>query len=360
MTASTKAAEPQTMPAGQAATFEAEDDFEAINQLYLEKRWGDGLPIVPPTKARVDRMIAAAGRPRGDVIAHLAPAFGAATVELIAINAVLAGCPPETMPVLIAATEALADQEFNLQAIQATTNPVAIWVIVNGPAADKLGFQSGFNCLGEGYRANATVGRAVRLMLRNIGGALPGDMDRATQGQPGRYTMCCAENEANSPWSSLRAERGFGPDDSTVTVVGIEGTMNMNTHSKEVNELLRVFADTIMHPPSNEYVHGGEPWLMISPEHAEICVKGGFDKAAVQQRLWETTRVPATYLADRDLYRTKASRRAELGEIGPDTLLPIAREPKDICLMVAGGPGTHSVYIPCFGNSRAATRKIAI
>jgi len=357
MTASTQAA-PQSMPAGRAGTFDAEDDLEAINQLYLERRWSDGLPIIPPTAARVERMLAAAGRPRGEVVAHLAPAFGAATVELIAINAVMAGCPPHVMPVLIAAVEALADAEFNLQAIQATTNPVAIWVVVSGPAADRLGFQAGFNCLGEGHRANATVGRAVRLLLRNVGGALPGDMDRSTQGQPARYTMCCAENEAQSPWTSLRAEYGFGPEDSTVTVVGIEGTMNMNTHSKEVNELLRVFAETMVHPPSNEYVHGGEPWLMICPEHAEICMKGGFDKAAVQQRLWETTRIPARSMAEKDLYRAKASRRAELGEIGPDTMLPIAREPADIRLMVAGGPGTHSVYIPCFGNSRAATRRI--
>jgi len=220
-------------------------------------------------------------------------------VERIAINAVMAGCPPETMPVLMAAVEALADAEFNLQAIQATTNPVAIWVIVSGPAAQALGFEDSFNCLGEGNRANATVGRAVRLLLRNVGGALPGEMDRSTQGQPGRYTMCCAENQARSPWTPLRDDYGLGAQDSAVTVVGIEGTMNMNTHSKEVNELLRVFAQTMVHPPSNEYVHGGEPWLMICPEH-------------------------------------------------------------DIRLMVAGGPGTHSVYIPCFGNSRAATRKIVL
>lgn len=341
-----------------APTFETEDDLDAINRLYQERRWGDGLPIVPPTVARVDRMVAHTGRPRQEVIAGLAPAFGAATIERIAINAVMAGCRPEVMPVLIAAVQALADPAFNLQAIQATTNPVAIWVIVNGPATEKLGFNATFNCLGEGNWANATVGRAVRLMLRNIGGALPGEMDRSTQGQPGRYTMCCAENEAQSPWSTLRAERGFGPDESTVTVVGIEGTMNMNTHSKEVNELLRVFAETMVHPPSNEYVHGGEPWLMIAPEHADICMRGGFDKAAVQQRLWELTKMPARNMAERDLYRAKASRRAELGEIDADTILPIAVEPKDICLMVAGGPGTHSVYIPCFGNSRAATRKI--
>jgi hypothetical protein len=353
-------ATPAAAPPAGAATFEAEDDLEAINRLYQERRWGDGLPIVPPTVARVERMLAAAGRARNDIVARLAPAFGEATVERIAINGVMAGCEPAMMPVLIAATEALAEPAFNLQGMQATTNPVAIWVIINGPAEQRLNFNSGFNCLGEGNWSNATVGRAVRLLMRNVGGALPGDMDRSTQGQPGRYTFCCAENEARSPWSSLRADRGFGPDDSTVTVVGVEGTMNMNTHSKQFDELMRVFAETMVHPPSNEYVHGGEPWLMIAPEHADVCMRDGYDKAAIQQRLWELTRMPAHKLAARDLHRARASRREELGEIGPDTLLPIARTPQDICLMVAGGPGTHSVYMPCFGNSRAATRKIAL
>ncbi|AOB33654.1 hypothetical protein AKI39_11990 [Bordetella sp. H567] len=332
--------------------------MEAINRLYQERQWADGLPIIPPTEARVQRMLAGAGLPRHEVVAWLAPAFGAATTERIAINAVMAGCQPQAMPVLVAAARALADADFNLQAIQATTNPVAIWVIVSGPLSDALGFNAGWNCLGEGNPANATVGRAVRLLLRNVGGALPGQMDRATQGQPARYTMCCAENEARSPWATLRADYGFAAGDSTVTVVGIEGTMNMNTHSKQVDELLRVFAETMVHPPSNEYVHGGEPWLMISPEHADICMRGGFDKAAVQQRLWELTKMPARHMAERDLYRARASRRKELGEIQDDTLLPIARAAKDIRIMVAGGPGTHSVYIPCFGNSRAATRRI--
>jgi hypothetical protein len=342
-----------------AATFEAEDDLQAINRLYQERNWADGLPIIPPTKARVERMLAGCGRSADDVVARLAQAFGAATVERIAINAVMAGCRPDFMPVLIAAVQALADADFNLQAIQATTNPVAVWVVVSGPMADALGFNATWNCLGEGNPANATVGRAVRLLLRNVGGALPGQMDRATQGQPGRYTMCCAENEEKSPWTPLRADYGFGANDSTVTVVGIEGTMNMNPHSKQVDELLRVFAETMVHPPSNEYVHGGEPWLMLSPEHADVCMRGGFDKAKVQQRLWELTKMPASRMAERDLYRARASRRKELGEIQGDTLLPITRDPEDIRIMVAGGPGTHSVYIPCFGNSRAATRPIA-
>ena len=346
-------------PAGRAALFECTDDLDAINRLYRERRWSDGLPIVPPTVERVGRMLRHARRAPEDVVALVAPAFGAATVERIAVNAVLAGCDPEYMPALIAAVEAVADPEFNLQAMQATTNPVAIWIIVNGPLAQEIGVNATFNCLGEGAWANATLGRALRLVLRNIGGALPGEMDRATQGQPGKYTFCCAENEAENPWQPLHVERGFSRDQSTVTVVGAEGTMNMNTHAKDPVDLLRVIAETMVHPASNEYCHGGEPWLMISPEHAEILRRGGLSKADVKARLWELTKMPARHMAAKDLLRVKSSRTEEFGEIGPETLLTLAQRPDDICVMVAGGPGTHSVYVPCFGNSRAITRVVS-
>ena len=343
----------------QAASFEAPDDVDAINRLYRERRWSDGLPIVPPTPQRVDRMLACTGRSRSEVVASVAPGYGAATVERIAINCVMAGCDPEYLPVLIAATEAAADPAFNLQGIQATTNPVAVWLILNGPLATRLQVNAGLNCMGQGTWANATIGRAMRLILQNIGGALPGDMDRATHGQPGKYTFCCAENEEASPWEPLHVERGYRGDQSTVTVVGAEGTLNMNTHSKEAAELARVIADTLVHPPSNEYVHGGEPWLMLSPEHADIFKRGGMSKAEVKRCLWEQSKMPASRLAVKELERARASRTEELGELQPDTWLPISPSADDVMLMVAGGAGTHSVYVPCFGNSRAITRAIA-
>src|SRR3954462_8160259 len=224
--------------AQRAALVECPDDFDAINKLYRERRWSDGLPIVPPTVDRVERMLRHARRPADEVVAHIAPAFGAATVERIAINAVLAGCDPEYMPALIAAVEAVADPEFNLQGIQATTNPVAIWVIVNGPLAAELGVNATFNCLGEGTWANATLGRALRLILQNIGGALPGEMDKATQGQPGKYTFCCAENDDGNPWEPLHVERGFGADANTVTVVGALGTWSMNMTARKGEEVI--------------------------------------------------------------------------------------------------------------------------
>ena len=340
-----------------AVLLDAPDDLDEINRLYRAKRWSDGLPIVPPTPARVERMLEGAdGRDRNDIVALLAPAFNAATVERIAINAVMAGCDASLVPPLLAAVEAIAVPEFNLQALQATTNSVAVWIVVNGPAAAALEFNGTFNCLGEGAWANATLGRALRLVLRNVGGALPGDLDRATHGQPGKYTFCCAENEAANPWQPLHVERNLAREQNAVTVIGAEGTMNMNSHSKDADELLRVFAETIVHPPSNEYTHGGEPWIILGPEHAEILDRGGYSKADVKQALWEATKMHGRRMAKRDLARAVQSRKAELGDIGPDTLLPIARRAGDIGLIVAGGPGTHSVYVPCFGNSRAVTR----
>jgi len=342
-----------------AATFEAPDDLDAINRLYRERRWSDGLPIVPPTRERVERMLMGTKRNRYDDVARVAPAFGAATVERIAINAVLAGCDPEHLPILIAATEAIAEPQFNLQGIQATTNPVAVWLVINGPIAQRLNVNSTCNCLGQGAWANATLGRALHLILQNVGGALPGEMDRATQGQPGKYSFCCAENEEASPWEPLHVERGFSPDESTVTVVGAEGTLNMNTHSKDAAEFLRIVAETMIHPPSNEYVHGGEPWLVLGPEHADVLERGGCSKADVKRRLWELSKMPAARMSVRDLLRARESRGRELGEIGEDTLLTIAAHPEQIMIVVAGGPGTHSVYVPCFGNSRAVTRAIS-
>jgi hypothetical protein len=338
-----------------ADTLECVDDLDEINRLYRERRWSDGLPIVPPTVARVERMLQETKRRRDELVARVAPGYGAATVERIAINAVMAGCDPQYLPVLIAATKAIADPGFNLQGIQATTNPVAVWLVVNGPLRKTLNVNEAFNCIGQGRWANATLGRAMRLILQNIGGALPGEMDRATQGQPGKFSFCCAENEEASPWEPLHVERGFEPDQSTVTVVGAEGTLNMNTHSKDANELVRVIAETLVHPPSNEYVHGGEPWLILGPEHAEILKRGGLTKAALKQKLWEESKMPASSLAVKELERARASRTEELGELVPDLLLPISPQAENIMLIVAGGPGTHSVYVPCFGNSRAVT-----
>ena len=341
-----------------AQLIEAPDDFDELNRLFEERRWGDGLPIVPPTRERVAAMLRHTVRSPDKLVAAVAPAFGEASVEGIAINAVMAGCKPDYLPVLITAVEAIAAPEFDLQGVQATTNPVAIWIIINGPIAQRLNVNAGMNCLGQGSWANATIGRALRLVLQNIGGALPGEMDRATHGQPGKFSFCCAENEAESPWPPLHVEKGYAADQSTVTVVAASGTVNMNTHAKDSADVLRVVADTMAHAPSNDYCIGGEPWIIISPEHAYILNRDGLGKADVRRRLWELSKMAAGRMAVKDYERTRRARRDELGEVEPDTLLPISIRPELIGLVVAGGPGTHSVYVPGYGNARSVTRAI--
>ena len=347
-------------PPVRAQLVETIDDIDAVNALYRERQWTDGMPIVPPTEERVARMLSHTRRGPQELIATIAPIFGAATVEHIAINAVLAGCDAEYLPLLIAATEAMAAPQFNLQVIQTTTHPVAVMLIVNGPIAKRLRVNGGANCLGPGAWANATLGRALRLIQQNIGGALPGKTDQATQGQPGKYTFCCAENEDDNPWEPLHVERGYDCSQSTVTVVGASGTSNMITHARDAEDLLRVIAGTMMVPATLEYVYGGEPWLLLAPEHAHVFASAGLSKADVKRRLWASSKLPARRMALKDLGRTQNARQAELGEIGPDTELPVSVAPEDISIIVAGGPGTHSVFVPVFGTSRSVTREVIV
>ena len=344
--------------AARAASLSVPEDLLAFNEECERRRWTDGLPLIPPTVARVEGMLRGTSRLPTEVVAHVAPGFGVASIERIAINAVMAGCRPEYLPLLIAAVEAVADRRFNLQGIQATTNSATPWIVVNGPIAGRLRVNSKLNCLGQGSWANATLGRALRLVLQNIGGAVPGDMDRATHGQPGKYTFCCAENEAESPWAPLHVERGYAAGESVITVIGAAGTLNMNSHAKDATELLRVIADSMAFPTSNDYHFAGEPWVVISPEHAEVLKRGGLSKRDVRKQLWEQSKMSARRFAAKDYDRARHTRGGELGEFSPDTEVPISRSPDDVGIIVAGGPGTHSVYVPTFGQTRAVSRRV--
>ena len=341
-----------------AALIEMPEDLVAFNDECARRNWSDGLPLIPPTVERVAHMLAGSTRARDEIVAQVAPGFGAASVERIAINAVMAGCRPEYLPVLLAAVEAVTDARFNLQGIQATTNSATPWIILNGPLAATLGVNGGLNCLGQGNRANATLGRALRLVLQNIGGALPGGMDRATHGQPGKYTFCCAENETANPWSPLHVERGFGAHENVVTVIGAAGTLNMNSHSKDAADLLRVLAASLIYPTGNDYHFAGEPWVILSPEHADVLKRGGLSKDDVKRAIWEQSKMPADQFALKDFERARHARGAELGGLSADTRVPIASAPAQIGILVAGGAGTHSVYVPTFGQTRAVSRRV--
>lgn len=346
------------MAAPRALSFEVDNDLEQINRLFIKKRWADGQLIAPPSVEAVKHMLRHTHLAPDHIVATVAPAMGVATVEYIAIQAVMAGCYPEYLPVLIAATEAVTTPAFHLQAIQATTNPSAVGLIINGPAARWLEVNSGSGCMGPGHWANATLGRALRLILLNIGGAWPGEMDRATQGQPAKYSFCWAENEAASPWEPLHVERGFSRDDSTVTVVGALGTWSMNMTAKKGEEVIAMIADTMQYPASSDYIYGGAPFVVLSPQHAHLFHREGWNKAQVRQRLWESSKMLAGRSKGNEFDRLVNGRRGELGPINENTLIPISEKPEDISLVVAGGTGSHSVFLPVSAHTRSVTKAI--
>jgi hypothetical protein len=348
------------VPAARAKLIEAPADLEELNRLFIRRRWGDGLLIAPPTEEAVQRMLRHTHRAPHDVVATIAPGMGAATVEYIAIQGVMAGCYPEYLPVLIAAAEAVATPGFHLQAIQATTNPAAVWLIVNGPLARQLEVNSGSGCLGPGNWANATLGRALRLILQNIGGALPGEMDRATQGQPAKYTFCCAENEEANPWEPLHVERGFAPDTSTVTVVGALGTWNMNMTAKHAEEVIAMIGDTMQYPASSDYIYGGAPFIVLSPQHANLFHSAGWSKAEAKRRLWEASKMRAGRSKGSEFERLATGRHGELGEITEESIVPISEKPEDLSIVVAGGAGSHSVFVPVSAHTRSVTREVVL
>src|SRR5262245_4712840 len=224
-------------------TFASDDE---VLEAYHARRWTDGLPFVLPTPERVRAMVAGSGRSGSEVIAVVPPRWAEATVENIAVNAVMAGCLPAHMPLVIAAVQAACAPEFGLYSVQATTHPCAVMMLVSGPIVGELGLNVGHGAMGPGFRANAAAGRAMRLVLINVGGGIPGHGDQSTHGSPAKFSYCVAENEAATPWEPFRVARGFGIADSTVTVFSGEGPHNINDHvCTSAVTTLSVAADTM-------------------------------------------------------------------------------------------------------------------
>jgi hypothetical protein len=337
----------------------APDDLLEFQSFMMERGWGDGLPLIPATAERVAAMLAGTRRPAGDGVAVLPPRLGRATVERVAINAVLAGALPEHLPVILAAVEAVGEPAFNLQAVQTTTHPCSPLIIVNGPIAGRLGINGAGNALGQGHRANAVIGRSLRLVLQNVGGARPGHEDRATQGHPGKYSYCVAENEAASPWAPLSVDRGFAPEVSTVTVCGSEAPHNINDHGSSTPQgILTTVAGTAAVVGSNNIYLGGEPLVILGPEHAATVAGGGWSKDDFKRALWERAQVPLSRFDPSNVERFAVIHPAGFKDRPPETLAPIARRWSDIMIVVAGGAGKHSVFVPTFGATRSVTRRI--
>lgn len=332
--------------------------WEKINDHFYAAGWTDGLPIVPPVQDKIERFVAAAGRAAADVIGIVPPRMGIATVEKIAVNAVMAGCEPSYFPVVLAAVKAICAPEFNLLPMQATTNPVTPLLIVNGPAAQRLQVNSGCNVLGQGWKSNATIGRAVRFVLVNIGGGAPGKLDHACHGQPGKYSFCIAENEAASPWEPLHVERGFGRGESTVTVIGVAGTQDIIHYARtSADEVLATLARAIPREGFKNLYSGGEPLLVFGPEQAAILAAGGFSKKDVKRAFFERTKVPLDLLNPETLALLRG-RRPKCFETGTPSSIPIADSADHVQIVVAGGAGNHTAFLPTWGDTRCVTVRI--
>lgn len=324
-------------------------DPVAAAEYGYEQGWTDGLPVVPPTAARLEQFLAAAGRPADDVAATMTTIGRSCTVETAAVNAIMAGCKPEYFPVVLAALEGLSDDDrYNYYGSSASTGSAAHLVLVNGPIRDELEINYQGNFYGPGFRANATIGRTIRLLNLNVFGMTPGVLDRSTQGQPAKYTLCFGEYEEASPWEPLHVERGFDANTSTVTVLPCRQPGMVGLHDVgDPEQVLRVFADTLT---GLGLIGGGETFIVFSPEHAGIVGKSGWSKQQVKEFLFEHAKRPAE-----DLHAVGIGERAAAG-----TMVHRGQSPDDFVLVVAGGDaGGHSSYMPSWVG-RSVTRPIKV
>jgi hypothetical protein len=272
------------------------DDIEAC----YERGWTDGLPVVPPTPERVLRMLGGTRRTADEVVGIVPPNNVACTVQKVAINAVMAGCKPEYMPVVLAAVEAACLDEFCMHGLLATTYFSGPVVIVNGPITQRIGMNAGVNALGQGNRANATIGRALQLVVRNVGGGKPGGVDRAALGNPGKYTFCFAEREADSPWESLAVERGFAAAASTVTLFAGDGVQAiMDQQSRTPESLAKTFASCLRVVAHPKIALAADAILVVSPEHARVFAEAGWSKALLKQELHQLLQFPGKEMVRR-------------------------------------------------------------
>lgn len=317
--------------------------------------------MVRPTHAALEAFVAAGATRGSELIGSVLDQQ--ASAESVALCAILAGCVPEHTLILHACVRALSDPALNARGVLTTTGSAALAVIINGPIRHRLGFNAGGNCLGPGVRSNATVGRALSLITRFVGRAIPGVTDMSTMGQPGKYTFCFAENEEQSPWESLHVERGFASSESTVTLIGVAGTVEVvDVHAQSATEMLGVMAETMAAPSAlwlgdEGIVGGGQPLVLISPEWARVFKDRNLDKHEIKRRLYERAtctldRLPASFV--QELVR---GRRARLEPLRAP--LRVATDAQDILVVVAGGVGVKQTFVPNWnGSSRAVTMAV--
>jgi hypothetical protein len=337
-------------------TYEAElVDVDGEYVDFLEERgMGDGLPVVAPTPERVEAMLEHAAGDPDEVLFTLQPRAGIVTRRVVAINAVMAGCRPDVFPVVLTALRALAQPEVNIRGVNATTHIVAPMVLVHGEIARTAGFHGGVGCFGPGNRANATVGRAVRLVMLHVAGAKPGFGDAATHGQPAKYTFCAAENLDESPWESYARSRGVDAP-SAVTVHCGEGPHNV--HDAEAAGDPALILDKIASAMTslgmnNAPISQAEFFIVLGPEHAASLAQRAMTRKDVQSYLFDHARIP------HHVFKRHFEERAWaqwMKIVSDDHLLPMTAEPDNIRVVVAGGPGKHSLVVPSWGMTRSVT-----
>ncbi len=327
--------------------------YDELEEMF-ERGWTDGLPVIPPTRERVEAMLG--GRDPSELLGEIPPAMARVTLERVAACAVLAGCRPEYFPVVVAAVEAVLEPAFNVGGQAVTTQPAGQVVIVNGPVRDAIGLNGSVGVLGPGWRANMTIGRALRLVVSLTGGGFPGRLDRSTLGNPGKIGLCFAEDEEVSPWEPLHVERGFSGSSSVVTVIGADAPLSISDHrSTGPEELARVLgwaAASTWSP--NWWPLGGLSLFVICPEHARSFSEWGWSKQRVREEMFSAVSRPAGEL--------------RWGETTPlvqaaDDDQPVRKwsSPDDIVIVVAGGEaGRYSaVFGPCLGmNSEAISKEV--
>ncbi|PYR66075.1 MAG: hypothetical protein DMG20_13650 [Acidobacteria bacterium] len=331
-------------------------DAFAVNEFYHAKGWTDGLPIVPPTEERVSECLDAAGFAPGDIIGIEQVRQRPIIAEKAAINAVLAGCLPAYMPVVVAVLDAMCDAQYNLHGTSASTGGAAPFIVVNGPVRTLIGMNATHNVLGNGNRANATIGRAIRLVLINVLGVIPGEMDRSTLGHPGKFTFCIAEDEEDSPWTPLAQEREIPEGQSAVTVMAAGAPRQiMNEWTADPEQILETFAAEMRHNMLTYSVWAGNYVLVIPKQLRDLLVAAGWQKRDIREYIFRSARVVRSDWAKVG----KANIVDRSG--GPMQEFTALKEPTDLLIVAAGGPagGFGAVIPPWLGSkARAVTKPI--
>lgn len=323
------------------------------------KGYGDGLPVFHPTPDLIERMLRSAGVAADTFVGIIPPEKLQCSAQEVAANCVLAGLPDAAFPVVLGAIRAALQERFNLLGVLATTNPCATTVLVSGPITEELGMNAGASVYGPGNRMNASIGRAVRLAFQNLGGAWPGQVDKSTQGSPAKYTYCFAENLEDSPWGPYHVDRGFSESASTVTVIAPEGPHNMHDPaSTSGDNFLQYVIGSITHCGHNNLYHRGDTFMVFCPEHAQMLVRDGYDRERVRQEIFARARVTARAMG-REAFEHTVSQWPHKEEIDFETgTLSIVDSPEEINIVVAGGPGKHSSWLPTFGFTYSTIEKL--